>query len=93
MSAARSPVLEATRERVFSRHPINVTLDLIALRSGVPKIYLGAAPTLAKRGWARSWPENWLRPTGGGGAAASECWRAGSGASAGALSVSSPLRA
>src|SRR6202790_3334140 len=36
MSAAQAPVLEETRERVFPRHPINVTLDLIALRSGVP---------------------------------------------------------
>src|SRR6266852_5806126 len=36
MSAARSPVLEETRERGFNRRPINVPLDLIALRSGVP---------------------------------------------------------
>src|SRR6266446_9614883 len=50
MSAARSPVLEATRERVFSRHPINVPLDLIALRSGVPDNLPGRCTDISEAG-------------------------------------------
>ncbi len=50
MSAARSPVLEATRERVFSRHPINVPLDLIALRSGVPENLPGRCTDISEAG-------------------------------------------
>src|SRR3977135_4239361 len=50
MSAARSPVLEATRERVFPRHPINFTLDLIALRSGVPENLPGRCTDISESG-------------------------------------------
>jgi TonB family protein len=50
MSAARSPVLEETRERVFPRHPINVTLDLIALRSGVPENLPGRCTDISEAG-------------------------------------------
>src|SRR5258708_11351635 len=41
MSAARSPVLQETSERVFPRHAISVPMDLIALRSGVPENVAG----------------------------------------------------
>jgi len=50
MSAARSPVLEQTRERVFPRHPINVPLDLIALRSGVPDNLPGRCTDISEVG-------------------------------------------
>src|SRR5260370_42694950 len=50
MSAARAPVLEETRERVFPRHPINVTLDLIALRSGVPDNLPGRCTDISEAG-------------------------------------------
>ena len=50
MSAARSPVLEETRERSFPRHPINVTLDLIALRSGVPENLPGRCTDISEAG-------------------------------------------
>jgi TonB family protein len=50
MSAARTPVLEETRERVFPRHPINVTLDLIALRSGVPDNLPGRCTDISEAG-------------------------------------------
>jgi len=50
MSAARAPVLEKTRERVFPRHPINVTLDLIALRSGVPDNVPGRCTDISEAG-------------------------------------------
>src|SRR5260370_22415142 len=50
MSAARSPVLEATRERVFPRHPINVPLDLIVLRSGVPDNLPGRCTDISEAG-------------------------------------------
>src|ERR1700675_2968937 len=50
MSAARSPVLEETRERGFPRHPINVTLDLIALRSGVPENLPGRCTDISEAG-------------------------------------------
>jgi TonB family protein len=50
MSAARSPVLEATRERGFDRHPINVPLDLIALRSGVPDNLPGRCTDISEAG-------------------------------------------
>ena len=50
MSAARSPVLEQTRERVFPRHPINVPLDLIALRSGVPDNLPGRCTDISEAG-------------------------------------------
>src|ERR1700686_5382610 len=50
MSAARSPVLEETRERGFPRHPITVTLDLIALRSGVPENLPGRCTDISEAG-------------------------------------------
>jgi TonB family protein len=50
MSAARAPALEETRERVFPRHPINVTLDLIALRSGVPDNLPGRCTDISEAG-------------------------------------------
>jgi TonB family protein len=50
MSAARAPVLEKTRERVFPRHPINVTLDLITLRSGVPDNLPGRCTDISEAG-------------------------------------------
>src|SRR5260370_42367565 len=50
MSAARSPVLEETRERGFNRHPINVPLDLIALRSGVPDNLPGRCNDISEAG-------------------------------------------
>jgi TonB family protein len=50
MSAARSPVLEETRERCFNRHPINVPLDLIALRSGVPDNLPGRCTDISEAG-------------------------------------------
>src|ERR1700674_5848841 len=50
MSAAQAPVLEETRERVFPRHPINVTLDLIALRSGVPDNLPGRCTDISEAG-------------------------------------------
>ena len=50
MSAARSPVLEETRERGFNRHRINVPLDLIALRSGVPDNLPGRCTDISEAG-------------------------------------------
>jgi TonB family protein len=50
MSAARSPVLEETRERGFTRHPISVPLDLIALRSGVPDNLPGRCTDISEAG-------------------------------------------
>jgi len=50
MSAARSPVLEETRERSFNRHPINVPLDMIALRSGVPDNLPGRCTDISEAG-------------------------------------------
>jgi len=50
MSAGLAPVLEETRERVFPRHPINVTLDLIALRSGVPDNLPGRCTDISEAG-------------------------------------------
>ena len=43
-------MLEKTRERVFPRHPINVTLDLIALRSGVPDNLPGRCTDISEAG-------------------------------------------
>src|SRR5258708_17209962 len=50
MSAARSPVLQETSERVFPRHPISVPMDLIALRSGVPENLPGRCTDLSEAG-------------------------------------------
>lgn len=49
MSAAPSPVFE-TPQRGFSRHPINVPLDLIALRSGVPENLPGRCTDISEAG-------------------------------------------
>ncbi|HEX7422621.1 MAG TPA: TonB family protein [Terriglobales bacterium] len=50
MSAAPSPAFEETPRRVFPRHPINVPLDLIALRSGVPENLPGRCTDLSEAG-------------------------------------------
>jgi TonB family protein len=50
MSAARSPVLEETRERGSPRHRINVPLDLIALRSTVPENLPGRCTDISETG-------------------------------------------
>src|ERR1039458_4714017 len=50
MSAATSMALEKTPRRVFSRYPINVPLDLIALRSGVPENLPGRCTDLSEAG-------------------------------------------
>jgi TonB family protein len=49
MSAAPSPVFE-TPQRGFSRHPIYVPLDLIALRSGVPENLPGRCTDISEAG-------------------------------------------
>ncbi len=50
MSAAPSPAREETPRRVFPRQPINVPLDLIALRSGVPENFPGRCTDLSEAG-------------------------------------------
>ena len=50
MSAARSPVLEETRERGSPRHRINVPLDLIALRSAAPENLPGRCTDISETG-------------------------------------------
>ncbi len=50
MSAAPSPVFDETPQRVFSRHPINVPLDLIVLRSGVPENLPGRCTDISEAG-------------------------------------------
>jgi hypothetical protein len=50
MSAAPSMAREETPRRVFPRHPINVPLDLIALRSGVPENLPGRCTDLSEAG-------------------------------------------
>jgi len=50
MSAATSMALEKTPRRVFPRYPINVPLDLIALRSGVPENLPGRCTDLSEAG-------------------------------------------
>jgi TonB family protein len=50
MSAATAPAFEETPRRVFSRHPINVPLDLIALRSGIPENLPGRCTDLSEAG-------------------------------------------
>jgi TonB family protein len=49
MSAAPSPAFETSR-RVFPRHPINVPLDLIVLRSGVPENLPGRCTDISESG-------------------------------------------
>ena len=50
MSAALSSTLEETPQRVFPRHPISVTLDLIILRSGVPENLPGRCTDISEAG-------------------------------------------
>jgi hypothetical protein len=50
MSAAPSPAFDETPQRVFSRHPINAPLDLIALRCGVPENLPGRCTDLSEAG-------------------------------------------
>ncbi len=50
MSAVPSPAFEEAPERLFPRHPINVPLDLIALRSGVPETLPGRCTDISEAG-------------------------------------------
>jgi TonB family protein len=52
MSAATAPALAFDRppQRIFQRHPINTTLDLIALRSGVPETLPGRCTDISEAG-------------------------------------------
>jgi len=50
MSAAPLPVLDETPQRAVPRHPINIPLDLIALRSGVPENLPGRCTDLSEAG-------------------------------------------
>lgn len=50
MSAATSLALEKTQRRSFSRYPVHVALDVIALRSGVPENLPGRCTDLSEGG-------------------------------------------
>jgi TonB family protein len=50
MSAAVSPALEKVQRRNSARHPINVPLDVILLRSGVPENLPGRCTDLSEGG-------------------------------------------
>ena len=50
MSAAASPALEKSQRRNSSRHPLNVPLDVILLRSGVPENLPGRCTDLSEGG-------------------------------------------
>ncbi len=50
MSAATSLVLEKTQRREFSRRPVHVPLDVIALRFGVPENLPGRCTDLSETG-------------------------------------------
>jgi TonB family protein len=50
MSAASSMAFEVTSRRVFPRHTINVPLDVIALRSGVPENLPGRCTDISEAG-------------------------------------------
>ena len=50
MSAATALAFEETPRRVFPRHPSNVSLDVIALRSGVPENLPGRCTDLSEAG-------------------------------------------
>ena len=50
MSAAASPALEKAQRRNSPRHPINVPLDVILLRSGVPENLPGRCTDLSEGG-------------------------------------------
>ena len=50
MSAATAPAFEVTPQRKFPRQPINVPMDLIALRSGVPENLPGRCTDISEAG-------------------------------------------
>jgi TonB family protein len=50
MSAATAPAIQKTPQRNFSRHPISVPVDLIALRSGVPENLPGRCTDISEVG-------------------------------------------
>jgi TonB family protein len=50
MSAAPAPALYKTQQRNFPRHPIRVTLDLIALRFGLPENLPGRCTDISETG-------------------------------------------
>ncbi|MGA3088230.1 MAG: PilZ domain-containing protein [Terriglobales bacterium] len=50
MGAASSPALEPSPRRAFLRHPIQVPLDLIVLRSGVPESIPGRCTDICEGG-------------------------------------------
>jgi TonB family protein len=50
MSAVPTPVFDETPQRICPRHPINVPLDLIALRSGVPENLPGRCTDISEAG-------------------------------------------
>ena len=50
MSAVPLPVFEEMPQRVFLRYPINVPLDLIALRAGVPENLPGRCTDISESG-------------------------------------------
>jgi TonB family protein len=50
MSAAPSLAFDEAPRRVFPRHPINVPLDVIALRSGVPETLPGRCTDISEAG-------------------------------------------
>jgi TonB family protein len=50
MSAVPSPAFDQTPQRAFPRQPINVPLDLIALRSGVPENLPGRCTDISEAG-------------------------------------------
>jgi TonB family protein len=50
MSAVPTPVFDEAPQRISPRHPINVPLDLIALRSGVPENLPGRCTDISEAG-------------------------------------------
>jgi len=50
MSAVPTPVFDETPQRISPRHPINVPLDLIVLRSGVPENLPGRCTDISEAG-------------------------------------------
>ena len=50
MSAVPSPAFGETPQRLFPRRPLNVPLDLIALRSGIPETLPGRCTDLSEAG-------------------------------------------
>lgn len=50
MSAAPSPALETVQRRAFPRQPVQVTLDVLVLRSGLPEDLPGRCTDLSESG-------------------------------------------